>query len=54
VLGPLAPLVRTPMFAEATLAGTHAVLEHMSRARRPGGGDAVSRLEQIWQSQDIC
>jgi hypothetical protein len=28
VLGSIAPLVRAPLFAEATLAGTLAVLEH--------------------------
>ena len=34
VLGAIAPLVRTPMFAEATLAGAHAILEHTAALAR--------------------
>jgi nifR3 family TIM-barrel protein len=41
VLGPIAPLVRTPLFAEATLAGAHAVLEH-TLARSPRVRDVAS------------
>jgi hypothetical protein len=34
VLGSLAPSVRAPLFAEATLAGTLAVLEHTAALAR--------------------
>ena len=40
VLGSLAPWVRAPLFAEARLAGTLAVLEHaapLARSARPRG-----------------
>ncbi len=44
VLGSLAPLVRTPLFAEATLAGSHAVLEHTAAVARSSWTRGASRV----------